>query len=168
VRSDRFVIALTLIAAACAEGPTAPESSLDAPSFAVVESTNAQITLLSTAFFVPCANGGAGEWVLVDGTLHLSDRLMIDSEGQLTLVTHVNPHNVKGQGLDTGNTYIGTGATRTEVPVTGAGTVRVTNNFLLISQGEGPNLRVHERRVLLINELGEISTISESVSIKCR
>ena len=167
MRSDRFVIALTVIAAACAEGPTAPQEQLDAPAFAVVQSTQAQIPLLSLAVFVPCANGGFGEFVLLDGTLHIHDRLMMDSNGQLTLVSHVNPHGVKGLGLDSGVMYNGTGATRTVVPVSGAGTIQVVNNFLLISQGAAPNLRVHERRELTVNEFGELQTIRENISVKC-
>jgi hypothetical protein len=167
VRCDRFLIALTLIAAACGEGPTAPQQLLDAPAFAVIADSNIQVELNQFPVYMPCANGGLGEWILIEGFLHVHDRLMLDSAGRLTLVSHVNPHGVSGVGLDTGETYRGTGATRTVTPVSGSGAFQSNNSFLLISQGSAPNLRVHEKRYGIVDDFGQLQTTRHDVTVKC-
>jgi hypothetical protein len=168
VRSERLVVALTLMAAACAEGPTAPhEPLLDAPAFEVVEASNEHVQL-NYATDVPCANDGLGEVVLVSGLLHIRRKLSVDKNGSLRLTTHSNPHGVIGVGLTTGTIYHATGATNSSIRVaaTSAEIVSV-NNFMLIAHGASPNLRVHQKLHLTIDVFGEVHTLRDDLSVKC-
>src|SRR5678815_3063630 len=56
------------------------------------------------AAFVPCANGGAGEVVLVEGTLHVQNHLTINNN-RLSLKTHFQPQGAVGTGTITGDKY---------------------------------------------------------------
>jgi hypothetical protein len=66
-------------------------------------------------FFVPCANGGSGEWVLFDGELHVITHYVTNgnnytaSDRFLQLVMH------GGIGLTTGDRYQANGVTQSWV-----------------------------------------------------
>ena len=60
--------------------------------------------------FVPCANGGAGEDVLITGKTNLVYQ-MTWTDHDFTMVYHDNDHQVKGVGLSSGETYTGSGGT---------------------------------------------------------
>ena len=60
--------------------------------------------------FVPCANGGVGEDVLLTGKTNLVYQ-MTWTDHDFTLVYHDNDHQVKGVGLSSGQTFTGSGGT---------------------------------------------------------
>src|SRR5262245_57664340 len=96
--------------------------------------------------FVPCANGGAGELVLVQGTLHLQDHITIN-DNRANIKTHAQPQGADGVGLTTGDTYNAVGVTQEQdsIPITnGAFEFTFVNNFRIIGQANGNYLLVHQ------------------------
>ena len=64
--------------------------------------------------FVPCANGGNGELVLLEGPRHEQFRLNING-GQVRSGFHANMHDFTGMGLTTGDMYRATGGLNAQV-----------------------------------------------------
>ena len=120
--------------------------------------------------FVPCANGGAGELVLVQGTLHLQDHITINNN-RANIKTHAQPQGASGVGLTTGDTYNATGVTQEQdsIPiVNGAFEFTFINNFRIIGQGPNNNLLVHQTIHQTINANGEVTTTVVNQSVECR
>ena len=120
--------------------------------------------------FVPCAAGGAGELVLVQGTLHLQDHITIN-DNRASIKTHAQPQGADGVGLTTGDKYNATGVTQEQdsVPIIGgAAEFTFVNNFRIIGQSDGNNLLVHQTVHQTINANGEVTTTIVDQSIECR
>ena len=120
--------------------------------------------------FVPCANGGAGELVLVQGTLHLQDHITINNN-RANIKTHAQPQGASGVGLTTGDTYNATGVTQEQdsIPIiNGAFEFTFINNFRIIGQGPNNNLLVHQTIHQTINANGEVTTTVVNQSVECR
>ena len=118
---------------------------------------------------VPCANGGAGEDVLLTGFLHVLITGTLDASGSLHTTTHFQPMGVAGTGETTGDVYRATGITRDEangldVPFEAT----FVNNFRLIGPGKGNNFLVHETAHLTVNAQGEVTVLLENLSIECK
>ena len=120
--------------------------------------------------FVPCANGGAGENVLVEGTLHLQDHITINGN-RASIKTHAQPQGASGVGLTTGDTYNATGVTQEQdsIPlINGAFEFTFVNNFRIIGQASGNNLLVHQTVHVTIDANGFVTTVVDNQSIECR
>lgn len=120
--------------------------------------------------FVPCANDGAGELVLVQGTLHLQDHITINGN-RANIKTHAQPQGATGVGLTTGDKYNATGVTQEQdsIPLTnGAFEFSFVNNFRIIGQGPDNNLLVHQNIHVTITPNGVVSTVVDNQSIECR
>ena len=63
-----------------------------------------------TTLFVPCANGGAGEDVILTGFTNFIYQ-MTWTDQNFTLVYHDNVHQVKGIGASSGDTFVASGGT---------------------------------------------------------
>src|SRR6185436_3267756 len=114
--------------------------------------------------FVPCANGGAGELVLVQGTLHLQDHITINNN-RANIKTHAQPQGASGVGLTTGDTYNATGVTQEQdsIPIiNGAFEFTFINNFRIIGQGPNNNLLVHQTIHQTVNANGEVTTFIDN------
>lgn len=61
-------------------------------------------------FFVPCANGGAGENVVLTGFINYIYQLSWTDSG-FTMVYHDNAHQVTGTGVSSGELFVGSGGT---------------------------------------------------------
>src|ERR1044072_2021382 len=74
--------------------------------------------------FVPCANGGAGELVLIQGTLHIQQHITIHNN-RATIKVHFQPQGAGGTGLTTGDSYNAVGVTQEvdTIALTAGGTV---------------------------------------------
>src|SRR6184192_2464196 len=71
--------------AACDTSPTAPSANRERLSLSAVTSqTNAEIPI-DLFVFVPCANGGAGELIVVSGPLHVLFQVTISNTGNVLL-----------------------------------------------------------------------------------
>lgn len=118
---------------------------------------------------VPCANGGAGEDVLLTGFLHVLITGTLDASGSLHTTTHFQPMGVAGTGLTTGDVYRATGITRDQasgldIPFEAT----FVNNFRIIGPGTGNNLLVQEVAHVTVNALGELTVFLDRLTAECR
>lgn len=134
---------------------------------AVVTNISTPITL---QFFVPCADGGAGETIEFSGFLHDLITTTIDEQGGVHVTEQTNPQNVGGVGLTTGDRYRGTGLTRQEFSTTASGVFEFTfiDRFDLIGQGPGNNFSVHETVHTTVLPDGTVTVTFDNLSITCR
>ncbi|HEY6242606.1 MAG TPA: hypothetical protein VIX17_01590 [Pyrinomonadaceae bacterium] len=144
--------------------------SLAAVAFsqAIAITTNDFVPFALVAF-VPCANGGAGENVLVQGTLHIEDHITINGN-RATIKTYVGPQGATGVGQTTGDTYRGVGNTQETdtIPLTnGAFEFTFVNNFRMIGQGPNNNLQVHQTIHETIDANGNVTTVVDNTSVDC-
>ena len=131
--------------------------------------TSNQFVPFSQAVFVPCAAGGAGEIVLVEGTLHLQDHITIN-DNHATIKTHAQPQGATGVGLVTGDTYNATGVTQEQdsIPlINNAFEFSFINNFRLIGPGPNNNLQVHQNVHVTITPNGDLTTVVDNTSVDC-
>jgi hypothetical protein len=136
-----------------------------------VITTNEQIPFAQVAF-VPCANNGAGEPVLISGTLHILQHQTISDAGHLQVKFHFQPQGASGVGLTTGDTYRATGVTQQTVTadLTDGAPQEFTfiNNFRIVGQGPDNNLLVHQTIHITVNANGELTAEVVNTSVECR
>ena len=123
----------------------------------------------SQLVFVPCANGGAGEDVLVEGTLHIQQHITIN-DNRVTLKTHAQPQGADGVGQTTGDLYQGVGVTQEvdTLPLIGGATeFTFVNNFRLIGQKTDNNLQEHQTIHVTINANGDVTNTVDNTTIDC-
>ncbi len=128
-----------------------------------------QFVPFAQVVFVPCANGGAGENVLVQGTLHLQDHITINNN-RANLKIHAQPQQASGVGLITGDVYQATGVTQEQdsIPlINGAFEFTFINNFRLIGQGPNNNLQVHQNVHVTVDANGFVTTIVDNTTVDC-
>jgi hypothetical protein len=122
------------------------------------------------AVFVPCANGGAGEVVVLEGPLHVLIEFTINGN-HVSGKTHFQPQGLSGTGLDTGDSYQGTGVTQDHFSGSfnnGQFNQVFVNNFRIIGQGPGNNFVVHENFHLTINANGEVTSVHDNITADCK
>ena len=122
----------------------------------------------SDVISIPCANGGAGEDVALDGFLHFLITETVDRNGVRHTTTHFQPMGIFGTGLTTGDSYQATGVTRetvigTEPPFE----VTFVNNYRIIGQGTGNNLLIQEIFHLTVNANGQLTVSFDHLSEDC-
>ncbi|HEX7905455.1 MAG TPA: hypothetical protein VF487_16395 [Chitinophagaceae bacterium] len=64
--------------------------------------------------YVPCANGGAGEYVQLNGYTNFLYTISWTDQG-FTYGYHANYHQIKGVGLSSGQTFVASGNTEGQV-----------------------------------------------------
>jgi hypothetical protein len=159
---------------ACSDNPASPRSRVPVvvggPNLAAVASTTSDVFPVEITQFVPCANGGAGEVVVVTGNLHEVFTTVISGNGTLVLRSHFQPQGVSGVGLTTGDKYQATGVTELSDVISPPFPVTSTfvNNFRFIGQGPGNNLLVHEVAHLTIDANGVVRVDVDKASVECR
>ena len=119
--------------------------------------------------FVPCANGGAGEVVLISGTLHIQQHITIN-DNRANVKIHFQPQGATGVGLTTGDTYNAVGVTQEQdsIPITnGAFEFTFINNFRIIGPGPDNNLQVHQTVHTTVNANGDVTSTVDNTSIDC-
>lgn len=137
-------------------------------SQAVAITTN-QFVPFAQAVLVPCANGGAGEIVLIEGTLHLQEHVTINNN-RVNLKIHAQPQGATGVGQITGDVYHGTGVTQEQDSFSltnGAFEFTFINNFRIIGPGPGNNAQTHQTVHVTINANGDITSTVDNLSIEC-
>lgn len=121
------------------------------------------------AVFVPCAADGAGEVVVLSGTLHVTTRTVQRSATEWVAISQVNPQGVVGIGQLTGDTYRGTGHTGATTVSTSSGErITQTDNFHLIAPGPGNNLLAHSTWHLTVHADGSVAGQVDNLSLDCR
>jgi hypothetical protein len=131
---------------------------------------NTSVPLVNFPVFVPCANGGAGEVVLLNGDLHVL--ITFTTNGKKVSGTEIlQPQGVFGIGSVTGAEYQGTGVTLVQFTASGQNgqfETTVVNNFLIIGQGSGNNLLVHSRLHLTFNANGTLIADIANATADCK
>ncbi len=122
------------------------------------------------SFFVPCANGGAGELVQLSGTLHLLFHITITGnnfhgkfQGQ--------PQGISGYGQITGDKYQATGVSTQEFNgsfINGQFQSTFVNNFRLIGEGPGNNSLSHANLLITINADGTVTASMANITGECK
>ena len=160
--------AFALSSLGCREDPAGPAGP-GGPSLAAETSTLHLVNHLEVTRFVPCANGGAGEDVFVSGDIHIVVHVTLDGNGGAHFDEIHNPQGVSGTGLTTGAMYRGVGGSPLD-----ASNVRVGEehtsvlNIMLIGQGPGNNLILHEKFHVTILADGTVTSFHDNVSVECK
>jgi len=130
--------------------------------------TTNEFVPFAQAAFVPCADGGAGEVVLVEGTLHVQNHLTINNN-RLSLKVHFQPQGAVGTGTVTGDKYQATGVTQEQdsTGIIGASEFSFINNFRIIGAGPDNNLLVHQVIEITIDANNIIRTNVINTTIDC-
>lgn len=141
---------------------------LIAPVNAAVE-VNDQ-TEISFQVFIPCADGGAGEVVDLNGPLHTLISFTIDGNN-VSGYMHFQPQGISGTGETTGTKYQATGITKESFKSSlqnGQANLTFVNNFRIIGQGPGNNFLMHETMHVTINVDGTGTVIHDNFSFDCK
>lgn len=157
-----------------ARGPTGP-GEFASPLLDVSASRAETETIhLRTPFraptFVPCANGGVGEFVVLSGTLHTLIHETVSSSGNIHTSLHFRPQGVSGEGLVTGDRYRATGATNQQMNFNGPLpiTQTFTNNFHVRGQGRDNDLMIHQTVHFTVNANGELTAEVLNTRVQCK
>lgn len=121
--------------------------------------------------FVPCANGGAGEAVLLSGSLHDLFHITLSDKGSVRIKSHDNRQGVSGVGLTTGTKYRGTGVNQFNFGFASHGlpfTFTFVNSFRIISQGRGNNFLVRENTHVTVKNNGALTAFVDNFSAECK
>jgi len=149
-------------------------AAIGALLFLVTASGQAEVTVnqsidISLQVFVPCANGGAGEVVDLNGPLHVLLTATINGN-RISGVTHFQPQGISGVGEDTGAIYQGTGVTQDHFSgslTNGQFSETFVNNFRIVGQGPGNNFQVHEDFHLTITANGDVTSSHHNIRADC-
>ena len=167
----RFAL-IGILVTACGEEPTAPVTATSddtgRPALAALAITDNVIVPISLLAFIPCANGGAGEFVELTGNLHILSHITISNAGTVTIKTHFQPQGITGLGEVTGDKYQGTGVTQDILHLAFGETYTLVNNFRMIGQGPGNNFLVHETFHYTFNANGTLTVVHDNFSIECK
>jgi len=121
--------------------------------------------------FVPCANGGAGEFVDVSGSLNFVFHSFFDNAGGQHLQLKSNLQGVSGVGLTTGAKYQ---MSDSEVFVFNVDADDAPNetttvsNMRIIGQGTGNNSVLHETAHFTVNANGDVTAQHDNFSVDCK
>lgn len=142
----------------------AASSSSGAPATTITTSTSFPIELL---VFIPCANGGVGEDVLLSGNLHDLFHVTIN-DNSLHVKVHDQPQGISGTGQVTGDKYQATGVTQDEFNTSFGYEETFVNNFRIIGQGPGNNFLVHDNFHITVNANGTVTAFHDNFSVDCK
>ena len=148
-------------------------------TFSLAEPAFAQATTFTTNVFEPfaeivenpCANGGAGEDVLITGIRHIQMHETLNGNRR-NFKFHIQRQRVMSLGLTTGDVYRGATLVQSDenFPLpdgTGASSSHIVNHFILIGPGPGNNLRFRVTFHLTVNANGEFTSFVDKLSIVC-
>ena len=166
------VLGLAVLALAGCDPPTdtssAAASASTPASFAAVTTTDNQKILIDQAVFVDCANGGAGELVILEGSLHTLFHTTFNQSGFALVKTHSQPQGVSGVGEVTGAKFQGTGVTQDIFSARIGSEETFVNNFRVIGQGTGNNFTVHEILHVTVNANGTVTASFDRLGADCK
>lgn len=173
MRNSAF-FALAVIALATASCSGEPTEALTGPGILTPARAETEIInerfLIELLVFVSCADEGAGELVLLEGTLHSLFHVTINGNN-FKVKVHDQPQGISGTGLTTGDRYRATGVTQQTFGgsfVNGQFSDTYVNNFRIIGQGPGNNFLVHEKFHITLNAKGELTASVDNFSVECR
>jgi hypothetical protein len=146
-------------------------SPTPASAQAITNTTNLSVPI-NILVFVPCANGGTGEFVQLSGDLHILFHTTIGDSGHVEIKAHFQPQGVSGVGLTTGDKYQATGVTQQTTTFDSVDgfpfETTFVNNFRIIGQGLGNNFLVHQTFHVTVNANGEVTAFVTNTSVECK
>jgi hypothetical protein len=164
--TPRLSLTLALAAALTLAGLSRPRVS----NAQAVTTTSNATNQINATFFTPCANGGAGEPILVTGDIHTLFHFT-SNDNHTTIKFHSQPQGVTAVGLTTGDIYRGTGVSQDTLSSQSDGaTLATTNIVTVLFVGPGPdnNFVVHNVIHTTFNNDGELTSSHVSFSLECR
>jgi hypothetical protein len=162
-----LLVGATALLSACDAGAPSPSEPLAIePRYAATTTTTNTVVPDAFVVFVSCANGGAGENVLVTGDLHVLSHTTVSNSGNSVTRTQFQPQGMTGTGAITGDTYRATGVTETTTH--GTGTFIYVNNYRFIGPGPDNNFMVHQTFQVVVNANGGVNINTQNTSITCR
>jgi hypothetical protein len=159
----RALFTFAVLAALAASVPTAAPA--EATSTHVVYHYPVQLTT-----FVSCINGGAGEWLALDGSVEIVRVATADASGAQHLQELTIQQAVSGVGLTSGDRYRAAGVHRSGFNAAYGGSpaeIDLITSYHLIRVGGGAVLAVHVTTHVTWNATGEMTAHVENVSIVC-
>ena len=158
--------------AACAESPSpvAPRALDQSPALSADVSSTQTTFPFNASLWVPCANGGAGEYVALSGEVVFSTHDVLDADGGTHEQKLMRPSGVSGVGATTGLSYRGTGMSFMSEGESAEGSTTYTyvNNFRIIGQGPGNNVLVHAVVHQTTNADGDVTAEVNLSSSSCK
>lgn len=118
-------------------------------------------------YWVPCANGGEGEEVLVQGTI-ASVMTRVINNNRVTLSFHRNPQNVSGVGLTSGDVFAvsgGSQGTQSGDLVNNQFTYTTTEQLRIV--GPGATFTVRYKFHVTVLATGEFVTSMSDEEVIC-
>lgn len=162
-----LALAGVLVAAACGETPTDILSDLPVAEAAAANTSSEKIPLF-IGNFIECAADGAGEIVILEGTLHILFHETVNDAGVAVFKAHFQPQRLTGFGLTTGDMYQGTGVTQDITVFRDTGvSFTYNNNYRIIGQGPGNNFTVHTVEHVTLNAHGELTADVQVDRVVC-
>ena len=120
--------------------------------------------------FVPCANGGAGEFLALSGDLHMLGHFTINDNHTLFKI-HFQPQGLVGVGTVTGDTYHLTGVSQnTNNTQSDGATFEITliDNANFVGPGTDNNVLIHTVSHFTFNNNGELTSSQTNSTVECK
>lgn len=166
-----LVALITVATASCSQDSQAPMGPENLTLAAPAETfTDNFIQTFPALAFIPCANGGNGEFVQLQVVWRFLTHLTIN-DNHFTLKTLIHEAGTSGVGLTTGDKYHATGATNETITGSfnnGQFSDTFTESILVIGQGPSNNLRIFANFHVTINANGEVTVVIDSVFFECK
>lgn len=168
-------LAAVLTLAACTDGGLAPTvKRTDGDQFRVAASASTTISNVMVPFqqnaFVPCAVGGVGEFIVIQGTLHFIFEMAISDSGNVQIKIQYQPQGAIAIGQTTGDIYRAVGLTETVETFQAdglPGTFTLVNNFLMIGPGTDNNVQVHINLHVTVDNNDNLTAFVDNVRVTC-
>jgi hypothetical protein len=164
----RLVGVVLVISSSLFLGPAQATSAL---AQTVPVTTNIRFPVEVEAF-VPCANDGAGETVLLSATVHSLVHQSTDEAGGTHFLVHDNLQGAGGRGVVTGDRYRGVSSSSTTShnfdPFVGAPYgITFVQNTRFIGAGPGNNFTLLTRLHVTVNANDEVVRDFFEFTVKC-
>lgn len=134
------------------------------------EKQSQQTWLVDQTVFISCANNGVGEYVKLSGHMHMNSQFL-GNDNHFTMVTTMNPSEVKGIGLTTGDKYVATGTAQQIINgsiINGQFEATGSSKFRFIGQGSGNNAYLSFSGHVTLNANGEVINELLNITSSCQ
>jgi len=142
-------------------------SNDEAKAYTITENTQVPFAL---TIFVPCANGGVGDSVILTGPLHVVTHMTVNGNN-FSVKNHSQPQGITGYAETTGEKFQGTGVAQEHYKgtfINGQFTDTFVSNFRIIGQGSGNNYLVHQTVHITYDANGVVTASVDNLSIECK
>lgn len=128
---------------------------------------NSFIDYTGDMVYYPCVNGGDGEMVMFEGSVHMLITLTYDRSGGFHGKMFSQAQGLQAVGLSTGENYQAAGAYMAQWNGRIGETYTYSNIFRLIGQGTGIVFVVQEFYHITVSANGEVAVEHDSSNVEC-